>query len=310
MLTVPITKKEYMTKTKPVPKPLHGHNSQTRYTQSADGANAHRKNGILGRLNDAMTMRGSTTASYMVGSGSGSIGGSVVLNPETVSLPMDYLSHTGSVSLLSSYSKGIEGTIDSLTGRVSTSPLAETMAHGVQRAIKRSKKISEMMKSTTCLLGTNAEFKTKYGHFASKFEVIARSIKANAASVHTERETYYLGMGGFDTHFSATNGLQDRFGYVDSAIEGFEKEMKAQGLWNNVTIVTVSDFGRTLTSNGMGTDHAWGGNHLVIGGGVKGGQILGQFPPLAEESELDVGRGRLIPTTPWEVSTLQVKRLA
>jgi cullin-associated NEDD8-dissociated protein 1 len=276
MLTMPITKKEYLTKSKPVPKPLHGHNTQTRYTQSADGANVHRKNGVLGRLNDAMTQRGSTTASYEVGGGSGSIGGVIVLNSEGISLPVDELSSTGSVSVLSSYSKGIEGTIDSLTGRVSTSPLAETMAHGVQRAIKRSKKISEMMKSTTCLLGTNAEFKTKYGHFASKFEVIARSIKANAASVHTERETYYLGMGGFDTHFSATDGLHDRFGYVDKAIEGFEKEMKAQGLWDSVVLVQASEFGRMLTSNGDGTGHGWGGHYFLTGGGVKGGQILGE----------------------------------
>jgi uncharacterized protein (DUF1501 family) len=302
MLTVPITKKEYMTKTKPVPKPLHGHNSQTRYTQSADGANAHRKNGILGRLNDAMTMRGSTTASYMVGSGSGSIGGSVVLNPETVSLPMDYLSHTGSVSLLSSYSKGIEGTIDLLTGRVSTSPLAETLAHGVQRAIKRSKLISEMMKSTTCLTGTNSEFRTKYGNFAQSFEVIARSIKANAASVHTERETYYLGMGGFDTHFSATNGLQDRFGYVDSAIEGFEKEMKAQGLWNSIVLVQASEFGRMLTSNGDGTGHGWGGHYFITGGAVKGGQILGDYPDDLSQGTGSAmsGNGRAIPTTSWD----------
>ncbi len=60
---------------------------------------------------------------------------------------------------------------------------------------------------------------------------------------------------------------------------------------------TASDFGRTLTSNGQGSDHAWGGNHIVIGGGVKGGDIYGQYPNLYAGNDLDTGRGRLIPTT-------------
>jgi cullin-associated NEDD8-dissociated protein 1 len=259
MLTVPITKKEYLTKSKPVPRPLHAHNTQSKYTMSADGANAHRKNGILGRLNDAMTQRGSTTASYSVG------GGGMVLSPEGSSPPPDSLSTTGSISVLSKFSKDIEGTIDSLTGRISTSPLAETMAYGVQRAIKRSKKLSDMLSSTT----SNTDM-SKYGAFARSFEVIARSIKANAASVHTERETYSVSLGGFDTHASATDELNDRFGYVDQAITAFEKEMKAQGLWNSVIIVQASEFGRMLTSNGDGTGHGWGGNYFVVGGGLKG----------------------------------------
>ena len=67
-------------------------------------------------------------------------------------------------------------------------------------------------------------------------------------------------------------------------------------------VVCVSDFGRTLTSNGQGSDHGWGGNYWVLGGGVKGKQMLGEFPErLAEfESDHNIGRGRVIPTTPWE----------
>lgn len=82
----------------------------------------------------------------------------------------------------------------------------------------------------------------------------------------------------------------------------FEKEMKAQGIWNQTAILTVSDFGRTLTSNGLGTDHAWGGNYFVVGGNVDGGQILGKFPERLNEIEsaVNIGRGRILPTTPWE----------
>jgi uncharacterized protein (DUF1501 family) len=63
-------------------------------------------------------------------------------------------------------------------------------------------------------------------------------------------------------------------------------------------VVTASDFGRTLTSNGYGTDHAWGGNNFIVGGSVKGGQIHGEYPDdLTADGPQNIGRGRLIPTT-------------
>ena len=54
--------------------------------------------------------------------------------------------------------------------------------------------------------------------------------------------------------------------------------------------------------NAQGTDHGWGGNYFLLGGGVKGGQILGKFPDRLDEDYNDVslGRGRVLPTTPWE----------
>ena len=77
--------------------------------------------------------------------------------------------------------------------------------------------------------------------------------------------------------------------------------LQAQAAWDEVVLLSASEFGRTLTSNGLGTDHAWSGNHWAIGGGVRGGQILGAYPEdLREEGPLNIGRGRLIPTTGWE----------
>ena len=73
--------------------------------------------------------------------------------------------------------------------------------------------------------------------------------------------------------------------------------MEELGVGGQVTSFTISDFGRTLTSNGKGSDHGWGGNNIVIGGAVQGGQIFGEFPELVADNPLDVGRGRLIPTT-------------
>ena len=74
---------------------------------------------------------------------------------------------------------------------------------------------------------------------------------------------------------------------------------------NNVTTFTASDFGRTFTSNGDGTDHGWGSHHFVMGGAVKGGELYGRFPVLAvknannnnfDASADQLGNGALLPT--------------
>lgn len=81
----------------------------------------------------------------------------------------------------------------------------------------------------------------------------------------------------------------------------FIKEMKLQKVWDDVVIVQASEFGRTLTSNGAGTDHGWGGNYMLLGGSVKGKRIVGKFPnDLTDRSDVSIGRGRLLPTTSWD----------
>ena len=69
------------------------------------------------------------------------------------------------------------------------------------------------------------------------------------------------------------------------------------GLANSVTLFTASDFGRTLSSNGDGSDRGWGSHHFVAGGAVKGRTIYGKFPTTALNTEDDLGSGRLLPST-------------
>ena len=68
-------------------------------------------------------------------------------------------------------------------------------------------------------------------------------------------------------------------------------------MFDQVSTFTISDFGRTLTTNGKGSDHGWGGHQMVMGGAVRGGQIYGDYPTLSSSSPLDVGRGVYVPTT-------------
>ena len=70
-----------------------------------------------------------------------------------------------------------------------------------------------------------------------------------------ERAVFFAQVGGFDTHKDTVSVLAEKLASIDAALAAFKAEMVSQGVWQDVVLVTVSEFGRTLTSNGAGTDH-------------------------------------------------------
>jgi uncharacterized protein (DUF1501 family) len=124
--------------------------------------------------------------------------------------------------------------------------------------------------------------------------MVARAIAGHAA-MGQSRQTFFIEYGGWDTHDNLISTQASLLPDVDASLKAFNDCLVALGLDSNVTVFTVSDFARTLTSDGGGSDHAWGGNHLVMGGAVNGGKVYGQYPSLYANNPLDVGRGRLIP---------------
>ena len=135
-----------------------------------------------------------------------------------------------------------------------------------------------------------------------QFKQASKLIKLRT-TLQTERDFFFTELGGFDTHNDEDGEeLSERLTIVDGALASLQSELKAQGVWGSTAVVVVSDFGRTLTPNARGTDHGWGGNTFVIGGAVKGGQMLGSFPSTFEETDAGyvMSKGRMIPTTPWE----------
>ncbi len=133
-------------------------------------------------------------------------------------------------------------------------------------------------------------------NLSQSLQMVARTIAAKD-TLGMSRQTFFITFGGWDHHDEVLNNQTAMLSVVSKALSEFNTAMEELGMSDKVTTFSISDFARTLTSNGNGTDHGWGGNVMVMGGSVKGGDIYGTYPSLALNSSLDVGGGVLIPTT-------------
>lgn len=129
---------------------------------------------------------------------------------------------------------------------------------------------------------------------ATQLRTVARMI-AMRQQLGMSRQIFFVATGGFDTHNGQLEEQPGLLGNLSSSLAAFHAATVELGVAACVTTFTQSDFGRSLTSNGNGSDHAWGGVQLVIGDGVKGRAVYGEYPVLEIGGERDVGGGRLIP---------------
>lgn len=177
--------------------------------------------------------------------------------------------------------------------------------HGNVYCEEYAKQFSEAIESTE-RLGSfldNVNLQTEFtadDSLAKQLRQVARLI-ATRDERKAERDFFFVELGGFDSHSNGAEVLGEKFQSIDNALRNFVAELEAQDVFSNTVLMTGSDFGRSLTSNGAGTDHAWAGNHILIGGGLNGGQVFNDYPSsLLEGNDQDAGRGRLIPKYPWE----------
>lgn len=114
------------------------------------------------------------------------------------------------------------------------------------------------------------------------------------------RQTFFMNFGGWDHHDEVFDNQELMLGQVSDGITEFFQALEEIGMEDKVTLFTISDFARTLTSNGRGSDHGWAGNAIVAGGAVNGKEFYGSYPDLNLSGNplmADENRGRLIPTT-------------
>jgi uncharacterized protein (DUF1501 family) len=135
------------------------------------------------------------------------------------------------------------------------------------------------------------------GHMlGQQLQMVAKAI-AGRNALGATRQTYFINFGGWDHHDEVHGQPGGDAAVVSQAIGAFYNALTLMGLQDQVTLFTASDFGRTLTSNGRGSDHAWGGNQLVVGGASMGARSLANTRCSTRTTRSTSAAGRLIPTT-------------
>ncbi len=131
----------------------------------------------------------------------------------------------------------------------------------------------------------------------TQLELVAKILSVKDRFPGTpKRQIFFVNHHGWDTHDSDN---EHQAGYLSDSLEAFQHALETLGIADSVTTFTVSDFGRSLSPNGAGTDHGWGSHAFVMGGAVKGGKIYGTMPKV-EVNSPDAWYDRLVPTTSME----------
>jgi len=195
----------------------------------------------------------------------------------------------------------LKGVINNITSRQHKNVFCEEYAKQLANAFESSESLGTHLDGVQ--LHTTYAKETKLD---KQLNQVARLIATREAR-KAERDFFFVKIAGFDAHSNSAEVLAEKFKQIDDALRSFVGELKAQNIFDKTVLASESEFGRTLTSNGAGTDHGWAGNHFVLGGSVNGGHVFNDFPAsLLPENEQDAGRGRQIPKYPWESMMLPI----
>jgi uncharacterized protein (DUF1501 family) len=292
-LIEPLSKSDFEAKTKQVPPSLFAHNTQQRQGQSVHAQLMGAK-GVLGRIRDALSAQHAArlpfaARSYSVNGAMKMVEGQTAANILNKNNGMQQYVLDNSVR-----GRKLQPAIRNISANEMASIFGETFSALVEDTLNKADLYGHLL--------DGASLSTQFGEESldKQLQQVAKTISIRS-QIKSERDVFVVQLGGFDTHSDLGDQLSLLFGQLNAALTSFVAEMKAKNVWNNVTIATVSDFGRTLTSNGVGTDHAWGGIMAVAGGAVRGGQVHGQYlTDLTSQGPRVISRGRVIPTLPWE----------
>ncbi len=299
-LVKPTTRDDYNNaKTGDLPPKLFSHNDQFSLWQSGliEGAEGATQ-GWGGRLGDLFLSSDTKSSHFTCINAAGN---AVFMSGQKV-LPYQVTSK-GAVSISSlNTSTGVYGIGDCKTALgtlLNTSP-----SHWMEQEWARMMKSSiDNQQIVTNSLQTTPTFTTTFGNdsLSAQLQIVARLIQARS-NLAVKRQVFFVSLGGFDLHDNLIANHSGLLQKVNDAMNSFYKATVQLGVADKVTTFTASDFGRTLSSNGDGSDHGWGSHHMVMGGEVDGGKFWGTAPDLSNlEKALDgpdtVGQGRLLPST-------------
>ena len=299
-LVYPTTKAQYTAKSVPLPPQLFSHSDQQVQWQHSV-PDKPTTTGWGGRIADLLnTFNTSDQISMSI-----SIAGKNTF--QVGNLVSQYAIGTGGATTLAGSTTSLTPTsLDGIRFRAqkdifaqSQSGLFETaFASASGDAIVSSDLLNAVLAASTTLKTTFPN--TSVGN---QLKMAARMISASPA-LGLKRQIFFVQLGGWDLHAgqltgtdAATGAHADLLAQVSQGVNAFYNATVELGVSNQVTTFSASDFGRTLRSNGDGSDHGWGSHHFIVGGAVKGGNLYGKMPTLTVNGPDDTGLGRWIPTT-------------
>lgn len=294
-LITPVTKNDYLADSVDIPSDLFAHNHQQE--QWLKGLSSQPSSFVAsgwgGRMADLLSGANNSNLppTFSLGGSNhwlpGNASTPISLNTNTGLDPISFIEHGGTAA--SSVRADVLSQILSLSNN---NPLQQQAAIASARSIDSA---DELISA----IGTNDNIQSSFdgsSSLAKQLRMVARLI-AGQQALGMQRQIFFVGMGGWDTHDNQAVRLDSLITELDQSLSDFYASLEELNQQDAVTTFTASDFGRTLTVNGDGSDHGWGGHGMVMGGAVQGGNLYGTLPTFATGAEDDVGdKGRIIPS--------------
>lgn len=291
-------KTEYNSGSKRLPLGLYSHSDQIMQWQTSV-PQSRSAVGVAGRLADILhdlnTIPQASMNISLAGKNrfqSGQETNEFSISNSTTSDNIGYTNFSSSLSNSGYLNDKKNGTIDGLAMQQYSNVFHQTIG-------SLTKSTSESLQLYKVALSNLVPLSTTFSAsgLSNDLKKIAELMKVRSF-LGANRQTFFVTFGGWDHHDDVLNNQNAMLPIVNNALNEFNNALTELGLQNNVVTFTISDFARTLTSNGNGSDHAWGGNNIIMGGPINGGQIFGEYPSLNLTSNLNLSnRGLLLPTT-------------
>jgi uncharacterized protein (DUF1501 family) len=311
-LIAPTTKAQYRARAVPLPANLMSHNDQQSVWQA--GAIEGARRGWGGLMADAMLSSNGANAIF---TGISLSGNAVFLAGETAIQYQMTTNPSPAVRIFPATTNALFGSSvaaarlrDSIRDGAASSIFARDHASVVRRSMDVADTLNtafaapEVVAIPAPAPHTNpVTGAVEPNLLASQLHSVARAIAA-APALGLRRQVFFVSLGGWDTHnFQNQNhpALLARLAHALAYFDGVLGNLAGSDMRSRVTTFTMSDFSRTFTTNGNGTDHAWGGHYFIMGGAVRGSNVFGQYPTLGVDqgsfTNPDSERNITIPTT-------------
>lgn len=311
VLTEPVDRFNYRERTL---TRLFAHDSMQDEVDTLDPADQAVGTGVLGRMADVLQKGGFATGRTAVESSGRNLFGETT-NPR----PIFTLDATGvnllDVDVASQVTAALVSEINGVASASRSGIFGEIWSSALSAGLNQTEEIFYILQQAT----TQTQTSFSESSLAQQLKLVAQLI-ATREQRGVDRDFFFVSLGkllstevvyltwysyhigGWDMHAEVTESLRERLSIVNEAVQDFVEELKSLDVFDDVTLVQTSEFARTLTPNsGGGTDHGYGGNYFMAGGSVRGNRIVGEYPSsLLDDSDLNAGRGRIIPTTPFD----------